>query len=66
VSGAPIYFENKTRRMHHWYRNIQSLRSLPLKKVGRRSQSELTPDGKPAGCGSNLISSHFLTYTKAD
>jgi len=27
-----IYFEYKTRRMHHWYRNMQSLRGLPLKK----------------------------------
>jgi len=30
--GAPIYFEFKKRRMHYWYRNMQSLRSLPLKK----------------------------------
>jgi len=28
----PIYFECKTRRIHHWYKNMQSLRSLPLKK----------------------------------
>jgi len=27
-----IYFEYKTRHMHHWYRNTQSLRSLPLEK----------------------------------
>jgi len=30
--GTLIYFEYKTRRMQHWYRNMQRLRSLPLKK----------------------------------
>jgi len=44
----PLYFEYKTRRMHHWYRNTQSLRSLPLKKkVGRRGLPEPTLDGNP-------------------
>jgi len=38
----------KTCCMHHWYRNMQSLRSLPLKKkVGRRGLPEPIPDGKP-------------------
>jgi len=27
-----IYFEYKTRRMHHWYRNMQSLRSFEKRK----------------------------------
>jgi len=34
--------------MHDWYRNIQSLRSLPLKKkFSRRGLPEPTLDGKP-------------------
>jgi len=41
--GGFIYFEQMTRRMHHWYRNMQSLRSLPLKKVGRRGLPEPIP-----------------------
>jgi len=41
----------KTRRMLHWYRNMQS---PPLKKVGRYGLSEFTSDGKPAYIGLNF------------
>jgi len=40
---SPIYFKYKIRRMHRWYRNVQSLRSLPLKKLDRRVLSEPSP-----------------------
>jgi len=30
--GDSIYIEYKIRRMHHWYRNMQNVRSVPLKK----------------------------------
>jgi len=36
--------------MHHWYRNMQSLRKTQPtfeKKVGRRGLPEPTPNGKP-------------------
>jgi len=32
-----------TRRLLHWYKNMQSLRSLPLKKLGRRVLPGPTP-----------------------
>jgi len=35
--------------MHHWYRNMQSLRSPPLKKVGRRGLPEPTPTANLLG-----------------
>jgi len=42
----PIYFEYKTRHMHHWYRNMQSLTQPTFKKVDRRGLPE------PMGVGS--------------